>query len=156
MYILATLPHMDAKLKTDHGKAIVEGKTAVPFKTFVGLVLQRKVTSLFKSWGKDPVIVDSELLTDLASAPQETQENKEQLVIVTLGTGVLIGVFVMAVIQVALTFIGISLQQKELLIIAGVILGLAVLTCALGKTKKRGRGQKVTEAMEKIANVVSK
>lgn len=147
---------MDAKLKTDHGKAIVEGKTAVPFKTFVGLVLQRKVLSLFKKWGKEPVIVDSELLTDLASAAQDSQENKEQLVRVTLGIGVLVGVFAMAVVQVAVTPWGIYLKEKELLIVAGVILGLAILTFALSKTKKKGRGQKLTDTMEKITNIVSK
>ena len=101
---------MDAKLKTDHGKAIVEGKTAVPFKTFVGLVLHRKVLSLFKQWGKEPVIIDSELLTDLASAQQDSQENKEQLVTVTLGVGVLAGVFVLAIAQIALAPWGIYLK----------------------------------------------
>jgi len=146
---------MDAKLKTDHGKAIVEGKTAVPFKTFVELVLQRKVLNLFKKWGKEPVIINSELLTDLASAAQDSQENKEQLVTVTLGVGVLAGVFVMAVVQIALAPWGIILKQRELLIVAGVILGLAVLTFALSR-KKKGKSQKLTDTMEKITNIVSK
>jgi hypothetical protein len=147
---------MDAKLKTDHGKAIVEGKTAVPFKTFVELVLQRKVLNLFKKWGKEPVIINSELLTDLASAAQDSQENKEQLVTVTLGVGVLAGVFVMAVVQIALAPWGIILKQRELLIVAGVILGLAVLTFALSRMKKKGKSQKLTDTMEKITNIVSK
>lgn len=147
---------MDAKLKTDHGKAIVEGKTAVPFKTFVGLILQRKVLNLFKQWGKEPVIVDSELLTDLASSPQDSQENKEQLVTVTLGVGVLVGVFVMSVVQIALAPWQIYLKEQELLIIAGVIFGLAVLTFALSRVKRKGKSQKLTDAMEKIAGVVGK
>ena len=147
---------MDAKLKTDHGKAIVEGKTAVPFKTFVGLVLQRKVLNLFKQWGKEPVIIDSELLTDLASSPQDSQENKEQLVTVTLGVGVLAGVFVMAVAQIALAPWDIYLKERELLIVAGVILGFAILGFALGRVKKKGKSQKLTDAMEKITNIVSK
>jgi hypothetical protein len=147
---------MDAKLKTDHGRAIVEGKTAVPFKTFVGLVLQRKVLHLFKQWGKEPVIIDSELLTDLASAAQDTQENKEQLVTVTLGVGVLAGVFVMVVAQIALAPWDIYLKERELLIIAGVIFGLGVLTFGLSRIKKKGKSQKLTDTMEKITSIVSK
>jgi len=147
---------MDAKLKTDQGRAIVEGKTAVPFKTFVGLVLQRKVLTLFKQWGKEAVIIDSELLTDLASAPQDSLENKEQLVLVTLGTGVIAGVFALAVAQIALTPWGIYLKERELLMIAGVIVGLAILTFALSRSKKKGRSQKLTDTMEKITSIVSK
>ena len=147
---------MDAKLKTDQGRAIVEGKTAVPFKTFVGLVLQRKVLNLFKDWGKEPVIIDSELLTDLASAPQDTQENKEQIIMVTMGVGVLIGVFVVSVTQIALIQLGITLGQRELLMIAGTLFGLAVLAWALAKTKRKGRSQKLSDAMEKVAGIVSK
>ena len=147
---------MDAKLKTDHGKAIVEGKTAVPFKTFVGLVLQRKVLQLFKQWGKEPVIIDSELLTDLASAEQDSQENREQLITVTLGVGILAGVFVLTVVQIALAPWGIYLKERELLIIAGIILGLAVLAFLLGRIKKKDKSQKLTDTMEKITSIVSK
>lgn len=147
---------MDAKLKTDQGRAIVEGKTAVPFKTFVGLVLQRKVLNLFKDWGKEPVIIDSELLTDLASAPQDSQENREQLVTVTLGVGIMIGVFVMSVAQIALTPWSIYLQQQHLLMVAGTLFGIGVLVWMLSKGKKKGKGQKMADTMEKITNIVSK
>lgn len=147
---------MDAKLKTDQGRAIVEGKTAVPFKTFVGLVLQRKVLNLFKEWGSEPVIIDSELLTDLASAPQDNQENREQLVTVTLGVGVMVGVFVMSIAQIALTPWNIYLGQQHLLMIAGTLFGIGVLVWMLAKTKKKGKSQKMADTMEKIANIVSK
>jgi len=147
---------MDAKLKTDQGRAIVEGKTAVPFKTFVGLVLQRKVLNLFKEWGSEPVIIDSELLTDLASAPQDNQENREQLVTVTLGVGVMVGVFVMSIAQIALTPWNIYLGQQHLLMIAGTLFGIGVLVWMLAKTKKKGKNQKMADTMEKIANIVSK
>ena len=147
---------MDAKLKTDQGRAIVEGKTAVPFKTFVGLVLQRKVLNLFKQWGSEPVIIDSELLTDLASAPQDTQENREQLITVTLGVGVLIGIFVMSVAQIALTPWNYYLNQQHLLMVAGTLFGIGVLVWMLSKTKKKGRSQKMADTMEKITNIVSK
>ncbi|PIR54509.1 hypothetical protein COU75_00460 [Candidatus Peregrinibacteria bacterium CG10_big_fil_rev_8_21_14_0_10_42_8] len=147
---------MEAKLKTDQGRAIVEGKTAVPFKTFVGLVLQRKVLNLFKEWGQEPVIIDSELLTDLASAPQDNQENREQLVTVTLGVGVMVGVFVMSIVQIALTPWNIYLGQQHLLMIAGTLFGIGVLVWMLSKSKKKGRSQKMADTMEKIANIVSK
>jgi hypothetical protein len=147
---------MDAKLKTDQGRAIVEGKTAVPFKTFVGLVLQRKVLNLFKQWGSEPVIIDSELLTDLASAPQDNQENREQLVTVTLGVGVMLGVFVMSVAQIALTPWNIFLSQQHLLMVAGTLFGIGVLVWMLSKGKKKGNSQKMTDTMEKITNIVSK
>lgn len=147
---------MDAKLKTDQGRAIVEGKTAIPFKTFVGLILQRKVFNLFKTWGKEPIIVDSELLTDLASAPQDNQENKEQLVRVSMGTGVIAGVFVLSVTQAVLLIFDQVLWQEDHLILSGSLFGLAVLAYLLSKTKKKGRGQKMTDAMEKVAGMVSK
>jgi hypothetical protein len=147
---------MDAKLKTDQGRAIVEGKTAVPFKTFVGLVLQRKVLNLFKQWGSEPVIIDSELLTDLASAPQDSQENREQLVTVTLGVGVMLGVFVMSVAQIALTPWNIFLSQQHLLMVAGTLFGIGVLVWMLSKSKKKGNSQKMADTMEKITNIVSK
>ncbi|MCA9370380.1 MAG: hypothetical protein KC680_00265 [Candidatus Peregrinibacteria bacterium] len=147
---------MDAKLKTDQGRAIVEGKTAVPFKTFVGLVLQRKVLSLFKDWGKEPVIIDSELLTDLASAPQDNQENVDHIILVTLGVGVMFGVFVMATLQIALAPFGIGLSSSHLLAIAGTIFGLALITWLLSNVRKKSKGHRLTDTMEKIANMVGK
>lgn len=143
-------------MKTDQGTAIVEGKTAVAFKAFVQLVLQRKVFNLFKDWGDKPIIVSAELLTSLASAPQDNQENREQLVIVTLSVGILLGVFAMAVFQIALTPWGISLAQRELLLIAGTLFGLAILAFIMSRIRRRGKSQKVTEAMEKIAGLLSK
>lgn len=147
---------MDVKMKTEQGTAVVEGKTAVAFKAFVQLVLQRKVLSLFKDWGDKPIIVSSELLTSLASAPQDNQENREQLVTVTLVVGVLVGVFLMAVVQIALTPWSIYLKEKELLAIAGTLLGLAIIVALMGKLRRKNRGQKVTDAMEKIAGLVAK
>lgn len=147
---------MDAKLKTNQGRAIVEGKTAVPFKTFVGLVLQRKVLGLFKQWGKEPIIVDSELLTDLASAPQDNQENTDHILLVTLGVGVMFGVFIMTILQIALIPWGIGLSGGHLLAIAGTIFGLAMITWILSKVKKKSKGHKLSDTMEKIAGMVGK
>ena len=147
---------MDAKLNTDKGRAIVEGKTAVPFKTMVGLILQRKVLPLFKKWGDEPVIIDSDLLTSIASAPQDNQENRAHLTIVTLGVGVLVCVFGFSIAHVALDFFGISLGNKEYLIIAGVLVGLCLLASILAKLKRQGKDESLTEKMEKVAALLSK
>ena len=112
--------------------------------------------NLFKQWGGEAVIIDSELLTDLASAPQDTQENREQLITVTLGVGVLIGIFVMSVAQIALTPWNYYLNQQHLLMVAGTLFGIGVLVWMLSKTKKKGRSQKMADTMEKITNIVSK
>lgn len=147
---------MDVKLKTDQGTAMVQGKTSVPFKTFVQLILQRKVLTLFKRWGDEPVIVDGELLTSLASAPGDTQENRSHLVLVTLGVGVLVGVFAFAVIQIALVPFGIEMNQTYLLIIAGTLLGLAILTVLLSRVQRKSKGEKLADTMERVANLLSK
>ncbi len=147
---------MDANLKTDQGKAIVEGKTAVPFKTFVGLILQRKVLNLFKTWGQEPVIISSELLTDLASSPQDTQENNEHVIMVTLSVGILTGVFTLAVLQIILVPWGFTLTADYLLMIAGTLLGMAALTWMMSRVKRKSKGHKLSETMEKIAGMVAK
>ena len=105
---------VEVSLRSDGTKAVIEGKTVVPFKTFVMLVIQRKVTALFKDWGTAPVVIDAELLTSLAGAPQDNQENKVNLVLVTLGIGVIMGVLAFAVLQFALLTINISMGQQEL------------------------------------------
>ena len=60
--------------------------------TSMTLILQRKVLQITKTWGKEPIVVSSELLTTLASAPQDTVENKTHLVYVTMGVGAILGV----------------------------------------------------------------
>ncbi|MDD3896342.1 MAG: hypothetical protein PHU04_00640 [Candidatus Peribacteraceae bacterium] len=148
---------IEVEIKAGDSKAVIAGKTSVSFKTFVMLVLQRKVTTLFKEWGNDAVIVSSELLTGLASAPQDTQENKSQLVLTTMGTGVLAGIFVLAALQlVLLVGLEITLSTRELLIIAGGLLGLAILAAALMKMKRKNKSEKLLETMEKLSGLLSK
>lgn len=147
---------LEVSLKSDGTKAVVEGKTVVPFKTFVMLVLQRKVMALFKDWGSNPVIVDSELLTSLAGAAQDSQENRAHLVLVTLGIGILAGVFTLAAALVGLETFGIALGKKELALLAGGLLCVAILGWVLSKIQVRGGGQKVLDSMEKAATLLSK
>jgi hypothetical protein len=147
---------LEVKLKSDQGKAVIEGKTAVAFQAFVTLVLQRKVFGLFKSWGEEPVVVSAELLASLASAPQDSQENRAHLVTVTLGVGIVLGVFVMSVLQLSLIANGITLSVRELGLIAGGILLLAILARMLVRLQRRKRSDKVTEAMESLSSLLSK
>jgi len=147
---------LEVELRTESSKAVITGKTAVPFRTFVGLVLQRKVLQLFKQWGDEPVILSSELLTNLASAPQDSQENRTHLIIVTLGVGILGGIFALALGQAALIFWQITLGLRELLLIAGSLLTLAILVGVLAKLQRLNRGQKIADTMEKVAQFLSK
>lgn len=147
---------LEVELKTESNRAIIAGKTSVPFRTFVGLVLQRKVMELFKKWGEEPVILSSDLLTNLASAPQDSQENKAHLVTVTLGVGVLVGVFGLAAVQAVILWFGYALGMREYLLIAGSLLGIALLAVLLSKLQNRSRGQKIADTMEKVAGFLSR
>ncbi|MBM3228001.1 hypothetical protein FJZ27_04055 [Candidatus Peribacteria bacterium] len=146
----------EVTLRSDGARAIIEGKTTVPFKTFVMLVLQRKVTALFKDWGASPVVVDSELLTGLAGAAQDSQENRVHLVLVTLGIGMIGGVFAFAVLQLALLQIQISMGTRELAMLAGGLVGVGIIGWLLSKVQVRGGGQKVFDSMERAAALLSK
>ena len=148
---------IEVEISGGGGKVIIEGKTTVSFKTFVSLVQKRKLTDLFKNRSKDPVIINSELLTELASSPQESHENKAQLVLVTMGAGVIVGVFCFTVLQIfMLNVLQFPLYTQELFLIAGAILGIAILGIALSKIKKRNKGEKLLETMEKLAALISK
>lgn len=147
---------LEVELHTEQSRAVIAGKTSVPFRTFVGLVLQRKVFQLFKQWDKEPVILSSELLTQLASAPQDSQENRTHLIIVTLGVGTLFGIFLFSLAQGALALTGYSLNAKELLLIAGGLVAIAVLGVVLARMQKLARAQRIADAMERTAQFLSK
>ncbi len=139
------------------GKAIIEGKTSVPFKTFVSLILQRKVQGLFKRSQKDIVIVGSDLLTALASAPEDKQEDRGKLVLVTFFVGILAGVFLTVATFLALMGLRIQPAMQDLGIVLGVIIGIAVLAVLLQKgQKKSGFKDKLMETMEKVTDTVSR
>ena len=147
---------LEVNFKPELGKAIIEGKTTVPFQSFVMLVLQRKVFNLFKQWGKHAVIIDSELLTSLASAPQDSIENKSNLVTVSLGVGVLMGIALLAAVVLALRSLQIELTNQHLLILIAFILGLGLLAYVLMKTKRGKKGEKMLETMESLSSFLSK
>jgi flagellar biosynthesis protein FliP len=147
---------LEVRFKPESGKAIIEGKTVVPFQAFIALILQRKVTNLLKTWGKAPIIVDSELLTSLASAPQDSQENRANLVLVTLVAGILAGVTGFAVVQIVLMLLKVTLGYKELGTIVGSVLFLLLLVMSMMKGQKKPKGEKLMEVMEKAAGLVGK
>ncbi len=147
---------LEVQFKPDSGKAVIEGKTVVPFQAFVTLVLQRKVLKLFKDWGKEPIIVNSELLTHLASAPQDSQENRTNLILVTLGMGFIGGIACFALLQLALLFLDITFAKRELTMVGGGILGLALLTAILMKMRRMPKNEKLTETIENVASFLGK
>jgi hypothetical protein len=147
---------LEVRFKPESGKAVIEGKTVVPFQAFIALILQRKVTNLLKTWGKAPIIVDSELLTSLASAPQDSQENRANLVLVSIVAGVLGGVTGFAIIQLGLLAIQFPLGYKELGTVVGSVFFLLILVISMMKGQKKPKGEKLVETMEKMAGLVGK
>ncbi|HLD63705.1 MAG TPA: hypothetical protein VI913_02300 [Candidatus Peribacteraceae bacterium] len=141
----------EVEIPTGDRKVIVEGKTNVPFKTFVGLVLQRKVTGLFQDHGNKSVIIDSEVLTKLASAPQDNQDNHAHVVLVTLVVGMLIGVFALSLVQGILIFFKQPITQTGFLALAGGLFVLAALVQLATMAKRRNRADKILEVMERVA-----
>lgn len=151
------MDELEVDIDTTSGKAVIEGKTPVPFKTFVSLILQRKVQTLFKRSSDDPVIVSSDLLTALASAPQDKHEDKGKLVLVTYGVGILCGVFLTVAVFLGLMVLQIQPEMKDLGIVLGVIAGVALLAVVLQKSqKKSGFTEKLYESMEKVTDLVNR
>lgn len=146
---------IEVQFKPESGKAVIEGRTTVPFQSFVALILQRKVTGLLKTWGKHAVIVESELLTSLASAPQESQENRSNIILVSIIAGVLIGIAGLAAIQIALLFSDITLSYRELGIIVGSIVLVVALLAVMMKAQRKPKGEKLVETMESVAGFLS-
>lgn len=147
---------LEVHFKPETGRAVIEGKTVVPFQSFVALILQRKVTNMFKGWGKSPIIVDSELLTGLASAPQDSQQNLSNLVLVSIVAGILVGIAGFALVQMLLLSGQIVLGYKELGTIVGSIALLVVLLLLMMKGQKKPKGEKLVETMEKVAGFLKK
>ncbi len=151
----SSIKEMEVQFRPDTGKAVVEGKTMVPFQALVTLILQRKVQLLFKQWGKEPVIVSSELLTSLASAPQDSQENKAQQLLVAMGVGILGGVGGMALVLAILETVQVFVTRKDLLVVAGVIFGVGCVCVALMRVQRVKRGVKMVENIENLSSFLS-
>jgi predicted permease len=152
---MSTHGNLEVELSHETGKAIIEGKTSIPFKTFVSLVLQRKVTTLFKKWQDEPVVIGSELLTNLASAPDDRQEDRATLVLVSIGTGILFGVFCSVITALVLSLLKIDLNDMELGIILAALVGIILLVTILQRMQqKTSTKQKIYERMEKVTDLL--
>ncbi len=147
---------LEVSFKPESGKAVIEGRTAVPFQSFVTLILQRKVQTLFKDHGKNPVVVSSDLLTRLASAPQDSQENRGHLVLVSLGLGAILGVAGFSAVQLVLLLSNFPLTWKEHAIIVGCIGGVALLGALLMYVQRMPKSDKLTDSVENIARFLGK
>lgn len=141
---------------TDGGKVVIEGKTSVPFKTFVGLILQRKVQTLFKASGDEAVIVSGELITKLASAPDDSHEDRAKVVLVTMGIGVLVGVFCSALGLLVMSFLHVAPRRSDLMIVIAVFLGLAMLVWVLQRFQGVSTKQKVYDKMERMTDLLAR
>ena len=147
---------MEVELKMEGTRAVIAGKTSVPFSTFVRLVLERKLGNVLKGSGEEPIVLGSELLTSLASAPQDSRENQTKFTLVTLGSGVLLGVFLFSLIQILLLAFGIASGVRDYGVVAGILAGLVVLVLILERLKRRKKADKITEAMERLTSLFSK
>lgn len=156
---MAETPHTSGELevnfKPETGRAVIEGKTVVPFQAFVTLVLQKKILPFTKTWGKHPVVIDSELLTSLASAPQDSRENISTMVLVSLIAGVLLGVAGLAAAEALFLFLQTPLGIKEHLVLLGSIALLVILLALFMKMQRMPRGEKLLETIESVSGFLS-
>lgn len=147
---------LEVSFKPESGKAVIEGKTAVPFQSFVTLILQRKVQTLFKEYSKESIVVGSDLLTRLASAPQDSRENRGHLVLVSLGLGAVGGVALFSAAQLVLLLSNFPLTWKEHAIIVGCIAGVAALGALLMYVQRMPKSDKLTDTVENVARFLGK
>ena len=75
----------------------------------------------------------------------------------TLVTGILSGIFLFALGQLALLGIfHIPLDRRDLILIAAGLLAFAVLTKFMMNIQRRKKSEKLTETMEKLAGMMGK
>lgn len=149
-------PMTTIELRKDAPHVVVEGKTTVPFQSFVKLVLQRKVDQLFRQWRNEPLIMSSDLLTTLANAPQESGDDKGRTVLTGLVLGVGFGIFLSAVALLLLTVANVTVGVRELAAVIGVFLVIALLLQASLQMSAREKRQKLVEKIEKVSSVIGR
>lgn len=144
-------------LKTPQGEqAIIEGKTSVPFGAFTKLILKKKIQGLLKEWQEEPVIITSDLLTKIASAPGDTTEDRSKVILTALVIGLVGGIFLSAAAIVTLGAMGVAIGTKELLVALGVLLVVAVAVFGATQVHARKVKEKFIERIEHVADVFSK
>jgi uncharacterized membrane protein YqjE len=100
--------------------------------------------------------MDSELLTSLASAPQDSQENRANVIFVSMLTGILLGVVGFAAVQAVLLFVDITISLNDLGIIIGSVVLVVALLGIMMKSRQRPKSEKFVETMEHVASFLGK
>jgi hypothetical protein len=143
-------------MKEREEHAVIEGKTAVPFGSFMKLVQSRKVQPLMKRWQNEPVVISSDLLTHIASAGSESQEDRSKIILTAIVLGLAFGIFLATMGLFLLNLFGMSLGQRELITGLGILLILGVAVYSAMRVQGSGFRQDLIEKIEKIANVFGK
>lgn len=147
---------IEVSVRESATKAVIEGKTAVPFQSFVKLVLQRKVQALFKDWQNEPIVVSSSLLSTLANSPADSREDRGRLVLTSIVIGTCFGVFLTSLALLVLILLEVDVGPRELLTVVVVLFLLALLLQAAEKLNIDAYKQAVVDKVERIADVISR
>lgn len=142
------------KGRSEH--AVIEGKTAVPFGSFMKLIQNRKVQSLMKKWQNESVVLSSDLLTHIASAPGESHEDRSKVILTAMVIGLAFGIFVTGVAIFFMGSLGYTIGQRELIAGMGVLLVLAIAVYSAMRMQSSNMKQDLIEKIEKISDVFSK
>jgi len=137
-------------------QAVIEGKTTVPFHAFVKLILQRKIQGLVKDAQDEPVILSSDLLTKIASAPNESLEDRSKVLLTACVIGFCGGFFAAAFAIVVLGMMGVEIGQKELMVALTVLLVVALAVYGALQVHTRKVREKFVEKIERIADMFSR
>lgn len=136
--------------------AVIEGKTTVPFNAFVKLILQKKIQGLVKDAQDEPVILSSDLLTKIASAPGESLEDRSKVLLTACVIGFCGGFFVAAFAIVFLGMMGVEIGQKELIVALTVLLVVALAVYGALQIHTRKIKELFIEKIERIAEMFSR
>lgn len=148
---------VQVSVKASQGeRAVIEGKTNIPFASFVKLVLKRKVQTLFRDFEEEPIILSSTLLTHLASTPEESREDRSALILTALVIGLCLGMFLMATAIVVLETVGFPIGRRELLAGLGVLLAVGLAVFAAMKIQTHRMKQELVTKVEEVARLFSK
>lgn len=147
---------LEVRFRPEDNRAVIEGKTKISFEALVKLILQRKVFTLFKKWGNEPIVVGSELLTSLASAPQDSQENKYNLILTSIAFGVIAGIFGFAVVEVVLHLAGYILGLREYLMLLVAMFAVLAIALILVKMQRVKRTDGFVETMESLSAAIGR
>ena len=142
--------------ESDSEFAVVQGKTSIPFSTFVQLILKKKVMGLLKEWGEEPIVFSSLLLTKIANAPQDKAEDKNKLVLTALTLGLCSGICFSAVALLLLQALTVTVGTRELVVLLGAFLVIGIAVIGASRLHAGKHINKLSEQIEQIADSLSR